>query len=496
MSKIKINNSIDIQEMWEGLGNNFDSIQQIIFEFIDNSCSNILSNMRHLSNKQINLVFSVKNDNAIEITVEDSGTGIKNLDNAFKIGNKASQESPLNEHGFGMKHALAAADKTNSNWWIATRTKNNFKNNQFVYINAPYKTINFEGDLKPSTDWPGTINSTGTIISFLVDKSLLATATAGIPGANESTSYNKIIGYIIEDIAFTYSNIIDKDGININVKLFNNNSLIIDQNVTPLKPDWEKVYKEGETNIDLGNGIVKIEYQFGSIKPGSNLKYYKRNMKSSGAEIRLNGRVLLYNLLSNIWHIAQHNDYNHFIAIINVISDDRKKLPSTKTSKNSFNYSDEKYETLIEWIGSIYPKVPKIITSGSYDEVQLFEELKRKFEIIPEHKNDTYNLEQYVFEEIGMKLRIDLYSFVDNKIIIYEGKKSKTTPQDVYQLRMYWDGLVFSRKKPQKGILLGDFHPESVLKMIDFINKMKDANGNFYKIETRVWSDYNLNEED
>ncbi len=496
MSIIKINNSIDIEEMWEGLGNNFDSIQQILFEFIDNSCSNIISNIANLSNKQINLVFSVKNEKEIEITIEDSGTGIKNLDNAFKIGNKDSQESPLNEHGFGMKHALAAADKTNSNWWIATRTKEDFLNNKYVYICAPYKTSDFEGIIKSSFEWPGMINSTGTMIRFITDKALLATATNGIPGANESTSYKRIIEYIIEDIAFTYSNIIDDDKININVKLFENDTLIVDQNVTPLKPEWEKKYKEGTTDIDLGGGNVKIEYIFGSIKPGNNFRYYRRTMKTSGAEIRLNGRVLINNLLTDIWHKEQHNDYNHFLSIINVISDDRRKLPSTKTSKNSFNYSDEKYETLIEWIGSIFPEVPKITVSGSYDEVKMFEELKRKFEINPEHKNDTYSLEQYVFEEVGMKLRIDLYSFVDNKIIIYEGKKNKTTPQDVYQLRSYWDGLVFGKKTPKKGVLLGGVHPESVIKMVEFINKMKDANGNDYVIETKNWDDFNIDSDE
>ncbi len=492
MSKIRINNSIDIEEMWEGLGNNFDSIQQILFEFVDNSCSNILSNLSSLSSKQINVVFKVIDDKRIEITVEDSGTGIKNLDNAFKIGNKASQESPLNEHGFGMKHALAAADKTNRSWWIATRTKEKFRSNQFVLINAPYKTIDFKGEIKPSDEWPGSLNSTGTMISFVIDKALLATATAGIPGANESTGYKRIIDYIIEDIAFTYSNIIDEKGININVKLFENDSLVTDQNVTPLKPDWETIYKEGKKTIDLGAGNVEINYIFGSIKPGNNYRYYKRNMKTSGAEIRLNGRVLKNNILFDIWHKEQHNDYNHFIAIINVVSDDRKKLPSTKTSKNAFNYSDEKYEALINWIGSFYPEVPKITISGGYDEVEMFKELKRKFEINPEHRDDTYNLEQYVFEEIGMKLRIDMYSFVDNKIIIYEGKKNKTSPQDVYQLRMYWDGLVYNDKKPKKGILLGNEHPDSVLQMIQFINKMKDANGNPYVLETREWNEFNI----
>ena len=145
MRRVKINNRIDVAEMWEGLGGNFDSIQQIMFEFIDNSMSNIIGNRSKLSNKQLIIIFRVENDNKINITIEDSGTGIRNLDNAFKIGNKKSQETPLNEHGFGMKHALAAADKMNNNWWIATRTQKNRSQNNYLHIKAPYKTLNFEG---------------------------------------------------------------------------------------------------------------------------------------------------------------------------------------------------------------------------------------------------------------------------------------------------------------------------------------------------------------
>lgn len=483
--------------MWEGLGGNFDNVQEILCEFIDNSVSNLTGkNSGELLNKQINIIFNVKNDENIKIQIEDSGTGIKDLDNSFKIGSKLVQDSPLNEHGFGMKHALAAADKENRNWKIYTRTREDLENNVYELIEAPYKTGKWPVQIINVNEsrWPGILNGTGTIIEFTINKILLSTLTEGIPGANINTSYNRMIEYFIEDVAFIYSNILEKNLVNINIKLFNNDHLIKDENVTALKPDWKDNHPFITENCNLGNGTVKIEYKFGSINAGDNIRYYKRNMSSSGVEIRLNGRALVYNLFSEIWNKAKHNSFNHFLGIVNVISDDKKCLPETKTAKNSFKTSDGKYEELIKWIHHKHPTVKEIEESNdSYNEVSLFRKLEDNLKTY-NNTDDTVTTEQYVFED-EMKLRIDLYHCSSNKVTIYEGKKLKTTPKDVYQLRMYWDGLVYENMKPEIGVLVGSIHPESVLKMIEYVNKMTDANGNKYNIQVKTWEDLNISVE-
>lgn len=56
----------------------------------------------------------------VEVVIEDSGTGIKRLDEAFTLGSRLAAESPLNEHGFGLKHALASANPANDSWKIFT----------------------------------------------------------------------------------------------------------------------------------------------------------------------------------------------------------------------------------------------------------------------------------------------------------------------------------------------------------------------------------------
>lgn len=58
-----------------------------------------------------------------------------------------------------------------------------------------------------------------------------------------------------------------------------------------------------------------------------------RNMLSSGVEIRINGRVLCYNLFKEIWGIEKHNYYNYLLVIIDLKSQNRDALPKTRNSK-------------------------------------------------------------------------------------------------------------------------------------------------------------------
>ena len=67
-----------------------------------------------------------------------------------------------------------------------------------------------------------------------------------------------------------------------------------------------------------------------------------------------------------------------------------------------------------------------------------------------------------------------------------------TTSKDVYQLRMYWDGLIFDKVTPNNGILVANYHPDSVKDLIQIVNTMKDANGNNYHLEAKTWSEVGL----
>src|SRR6478752_972196 len=90
--KILLRNTPHTNEVWKGIGGHFDFLSQIIHEFVDNGISNFIGNQSLTRN----IIISFKEFGGnYEVTIEDQGTGIKNLDVAFCLGNTDSGDSPL-----------------------------------------------------------------------------------------------------------------------------------------------------------------------------------------------------------------------------------------------------------------------------------------------------------------------------------------------------------------------------------------------------------------
>lgn len=496
-TSMAINNKPHADELWAGIGGHFDSLGQIVNEFIDNCISNFAGNNTMTRNIIISLV-EITASGDVRVSIEDSGTGIKKLNEAFTLGSCAAAESPLNEHGFGLKHALASANPGNDSWEIYTRTQEDLDAGQFKKIEAPYKIENFTAKICKEEKWPGKLNGTGTIIQFICKKEMYKTIARGIRGG--MSNFRNIADVLCEDIGFIYSGVIEENKASITLDIKDVNGDHINRSVGAVKPDWEDYIKpgSGSEEVNLGNGKVIIEYQFGKINEKQERKefdnttarkYYKKNLSSSGVEIRINGRVLCYNLFKEIWGIEKHNSYNYLLVSVNLKSTDREALPKTRTSKNGLREGDEKLEKLYEWIRSNM-NVPVKDLSLSDHETDLFAELCDRMNQYNPDPNKVINVEQYVFTSTGNvkdKVRIDLYCKTSYGITIYEGKKDVTTSKDVYQLRMYWDGLIYDGITPTKGILLATTHPDSVKGLISIVNNMCDANGNKYNFEARTW---------
>lgn len=101
--------------------------------------------------------------------------------------------------------------------------------------------------------------------------------------------------------------------------------------------------------------------------------------------------------------------------------------------------------------------------------------------------------EKYAFTSLKEKIRIDLYKSFQNETTIYEGKKDSTTPKDVYQLLMYWDGLIFDKVKVANAVLVAANHPDSVKTIVAIKNKSMDASGNQYQIRLQTWNELDIN---
>lgn len=484
--QIPINNKPKAKDFWKGIGGHFDNMSQIACEFIDNSLSNIIGTN---SRSKTIIIGVFQKENEVIMTFEDSGSGIKDLDSAFALGNTNSQDSPLNEHGFGMKHALAAANPENDNWQIYTRTKDDFDNRVFKKITSSYEIENFSASVISVNEenWPGELNGSGTFVRFSCSWDLFNTLSDGIPGRKRV--FPTLLDYLREDLGFIYSGLITENKAAISIYGKDLDGVEYSMDVAAVKPDWIQYYNPGQGSevVDLGGGPVTLKYEFGAMKDAGYKKYYRKNISSSGLEIRINGRVLEYNLFKEVWDIEAHNHWNHLLVRVDIISNNRKALPTTTTSKNGIRQGDPKFNELTKWVRNKMVDPPKKI-ENSQDEADLVNELE-KFKKIHSPTNSVIKREMNVFKTIKDKIPMDLYVQVGSDIVIYEAKKDKTSVQDVYQLEMYWDGLLLDGVQPSKGILISATHPDSVRELISISNQKLDVNGKKYNFELKTWKE-------
>lgn len=289
-----------------------------------------------------------------------------------------------------------------------------------------------------------------------------------------------------------YSGLIKRNVASFTVISVDKDKNVHSQPVPAVTPDWEQFYQpgNGSTSIDLGEGPVTVEYSFGAMKEKEYARYYRRNMSSSGLEIRINGRALEHNLFKEVWGRERHNMYNHLLVVVDLLSDKPERLPPTRTSKNGLRQGDPRLEALYQWVHDNMADPPRNI-GAVWNETDLFDMLRKNREIVfPDPKVVT--TEQKVFTSLNEKVRVDMYLSWGQQLWLYEGKKDRTTVQDVYQLKMYWDGAVMDGLAPTEGVLVATSHPDSVLTMIEHMNQMKDVKGGAYSFKAKTWKEEGL----
>ena len=463
-------------DLWRGIGGHFDTFTQIMCEFIDNSISHMT---KHRTQFNQILIHIHEVEHGVSVTLEDTGPGIEDLGGAMRLGDRSGAAGPMNEHGFGMKHALASANPSNDNWVVFTRSETEKTAGTHRTVSYPYS---FDFDDEMGEEWPGSFNTSGTIVKFTCNAHLFDTVRQGIPG---TPRFSRKLEYFVEDLGFVYAGVISAGTVTIRVK----SSDDFDRAVAAVEPQWEGYYQPaaGDRDIDLGGGNLRLYFEFGEMKDSSHTKYYRRNISTSGVEIRINGRLMVYNLFKEIWNIEKHNTYNHLLVRLNLMSDDLANLPRTRTSKNGLRIGDEKLEKLFEWIRSVMPTPPKQLSRES-TESDLLDKLKRLKELTRD-QDKIVEREFPVFDRLNSGVKADLYFYDGRERVLYEGKKNSADLQDLYQLLMYWDGAVCDAWSPDEGILIASDFAPGVSEIVEELNARTDQNGNKYKFVLRRWTD-------
>ena len=475
--------------LFAGIGDNFNSVAQVICELMDDAVSNLRAN-KNDPELSMTVVLSLENlGDAVEITVTDGGTGIADLASALTIACRDGAQTPLNEHGFGLKHALASCDSSpDQKWSIRTRTKADAAANQYREVKAPYSMGTSELD-KPmkvrfysgTGDLP---HPTGTLISVRCPMAKFRTVKPERKAAQ--SDFHNLVRYIIEELRYVYAGILANTPITMEV-WENSGGEETQHTLMLLLPVWEEgsVKDYGEIPCNLGGGPQTIRCKYGNIlKNPSNAIYYKCNMESSGVELRINGRAIEHGMFDRVWGESIHPSQNRFLVQVDLITDNPAALPATKNTKTSFCEADPRLKNLLSWIASYVPTPAKDVDSV---ELRYVKELTAKREKDPTALR--VSREEPVFQKIGLKAKVDLFVGYIDRVTIYEAKAGKTKALDLYQLRMYVDGCALDNKPVDEAVLIAKRHSEEVKELRDILNTLTAPDGRPYNFRLATWDE-------
>lgn len=258
-NKNYLNTQPDSNDIWKELGGNYENAEQSINELVDNAISNILGNNTELKKVQITLEETNDVDQAIIISIEDSGLGIKDAGEALTLG-KAGSDSVLNEHGFGLIQALSAANKENDAWEIFNRSPENKANHEIMHIKAPYVMGKQSYTMESESRWRGhEWGSTLLIVrcNFKLFENLIPAENAVRPSLR--FDFHSVADRIYEDLGFTYASLLEDKKVEMNLVLRYFNGKTEEYKVTAVTPLWSKNLKLKTKNCILNALMVRLQ---------------------------------------------------------------------------------------------------------------------------------------------------------------------------------------------------------------------------------------------
>ena len=123
--------------LFKGLAKQNLLFHQCVGELVDNAIA--ATNEGDLFDITIVLNPDLESEEYVELYIGDRGRGMSLdvLKRALQLGESATKDNRLNEHGFGLKNALATLSDGNGPWELWTRVKG--KNESPLKVCGPFK---------------------------------------------------------------------------------------------------------------------------------------------------------------------------------------------------------------------------------------------------------------------------------------------------------------------------------------------------------------------
>lgn len=421
-------------ELFSELGNNTYDFLDLVSEFVDNSIAAMDGVPLQV---EIEIGISEENRDQSYLLIRDNAAGIpvEKLGTALSPGAMAGGNT-LNEHGLGMKQAIAALGQLK---YIATKT---VEDNEAVIIDE----LRF-GDILPKSIHVEWVSGTEICVDRL--KPIVPRA---------SQRYTKTVSHYLGARYRRYLKSANPQ-LDLRIALLDLDDLddaghpaaINIWKIDEVKPDYFHPHKrrnepvlskhqfDGEgwqAELTLGYAPTNEEYEHMGLEPPKSYEPYKVGIGKQGLDIIRNNRVIRFHQLSEIDLVpSRHNRYNHIRGEI-----DLKKGFTTAITKN-FIVQDIHFQELIFQLNAFFDENRYLENKTYPDEIP---EVILRDRLAKHFKNRAIDPKHNVNTEVAVQ---GLGGFID---ILADGEawELKINPADgldVYQLFAYLDMGDFPR---------------------------------------------------
>lgn len=485
------------EAFWTGFAKQTIDFQHAIGELVDNALSNPIQKTvgRGHQTTTVEIVLTESQDDKIEVIVADAGTGVKldaltGEDNIFNLGYRPSEPGTMNEHGFGLKNALALMTSGfQENFVFFTKALN--ENEALYKVSGPIS--------EEMTAEPVNLSEWGEKLELVKDAGSGVKVEARVKREYFNTIYTRgkrfetLVERLGEHFGVMYCHYL-REGHEIYIRYkskeaqgYNEQKIqAIDPPflITPeIKTEKERIeveyagekytamYTQGRLDTSIKDSESKEEKGW----PYPLKIHYQGSNARCGVTLVVRNRVLKTGVFREIWPERSGDvSFNNFLGELIL-----EQPISTTNNKTDLDPHDEIWSRFRDKLKERSPE--KITKKQSEENLRqlIIQQIANVNNLSGQHKPKHKKVWDGGAE-------IDIYYKKDDKIFIVETKVTKAKIQDAYQLLMYWDGLVDAGSKPHEGILIASTISPNVHKAIESINNRCDANNNNYNLRTQL----------
>ena len=490
---------LDSELYFQGLARQEMDFHDAVGELIDNSFSarkpaEVGDGLQPIT---VEITLEQREDEGVVVVqVADHGVGIALEDvvsHVFNPGGQGSTRGALNEHGFGLKNALALLTGGNStNFDLFTRSADDpaMDGDGFLHVTGPLSTDMVVRDDATQDEWADGLHvlrdaSTGTKVRAVVRWNYFRSVyKRGVPGLDV------LAARLAEHLGVIHRYFID-DGNDLRLAYRRGQEEWTHKRIPAIHVPYEGDHNTTSGSVTVGGTEHAFTYERGTLDydvkdadaegergwPYPLRSYYQGSNARCGIDIVVRNRVIKSAVFEEIWpDIGKTVDFNRFVGELRVGSDFR-----TTNNKTGLDPHADNWEELLSQLRDDENDFRPEKTTRSESETSLREKLVL---ILGGTFSDAkISKDRAVW---GGGVHIDIFLEADHgNIRIYELKVTNGRVVDLYQLLAGWDGLVNDNVQPTSGILVCRDYPQNLQDAVEAANLRADANGNNYAIELR-----------